>query len=259
VTAFASACHTGSRLRLSGIVTKLYVCYDQVHRRIFDPGLLRCALAAFSGLKHIGCLSIFVGLFLLTNERQAAGWSLFKNRICTIFPAEQIVRETDAGNGYKHDKKQVYESYNEIAVKLIAVYRSAVNKQRQHNFEIAEAYDISGPVLRQSIYAGCHYTIKIEYDAKRLGIKTTNQWIKFPNYFAYINNKDYLLGKMAFALYDILLKFSDDDGDLLEVHVLKYNVNFDRFPFYATSLELRIPESQREQGLNLKKMEFPHG
>jgi hypothetical protein len=73
-------------------------------------------------LRHIGCLSIFTGLLLLADEKQAAAWSLFKDSICTLFPAEKIVKEIDAGNGYQRNKKQVYDQYYKIATRLIHIY-----------------------------------------------------------------------------------------------------------------------------------------
>jgi hypothetical protein len=205
-------------------------------------------------VKHIGRVGLFA-LLLFSIKKEATALPVLKESICTIFPVERIVSEIDAGYGYEHDEKQVYETYDKIADRTIELYRAERARLKETNSTINDAYDVSESKTGKSSNYQCDYIFTVEYNSKRLGIITTDQWIRYLDYEVYTRNPRYVLGILAFSRYELHLEFSKIDGDLLRFYVRKYNINFNKFPFYL--MKQRYEVSGREVGLSLKKEEFP--
>jgi hypothetical protein len=205
-------------------------------------------------IKRLGGALIFALLFLLMSEKPATAFPFLKENICAIFPVERIAREIDAGYGYEHDEKQVYDTYREIINRIIQVYRSEILRLKEKNSTISEAYNAHNSTEYSTNYQ-CDYTFAVEYNAKRLGIITTDQWIPYLDYDVYTKNQRYVSGVTAFSRYELRLDFSRANGDLLKIYIRKYNINFDKFPSYL--MKHRYGMTGREVGLSLKKENFP--
>jgi hypothetical protein len=206
-------------------------------------------------------LPILIGIMFLYKNEYSYGVSLVKGNICDIFPISGIIRNADNGTGYKQNKEEVYGVYKKIAHSLVLTYRSEIKRLASEHWTLKEIYDFSGrPFIGIGVdldYFSCSYKENVEYDARELGINTTAEWVNdLSEYSIRNNNKQrYMGGDIAFSVYDVFMKFSKSDGDLFEIDIQKYNVNFNKFPYLA--MRLTFPLNKRPKGLILRKTEFP--